>query len=328
MPDYAVYGGILRSTIDLPELRPVDEAAAESSAGDRAWCYSQTPGPPPDMDLTELGKEPIYGSVHARLYRFEGGYRIVVDDTGAFDVTDDGTAVTGYPLETAWPDFVRAHLIGRVLSTAMYLQGVLTLHGSGVVIGGRAVAFLAPKHHGKTTLALCLTRAGGSLLTDDTLPIDVHRASAMAGVHSMRLQPDTALLLAGEGGGKRQRTREGKEILDHMPDTWKHETTAALDAVYLLTPAGAFTDGRVVDRQPLPGAPAAVSVVGHAKIAEMLGHWGAQTLLEQAALLTSRVPVYRLAVVRDLAALPAVVDQPGAWHGQRLVWNSRHPEHG
>ncbi len=117
-------------------------------------------------------------------------------------------------------------------------------------------------------------------------------------------------------------------MLDHMPDAWKHQTTVALDAVYLLTPATGFADGRVVDRRPLPGATAAVSVVGHAKIAQMLGSWGAQTLLEQAALLTGKVPVYRLAVARDLDALPAVVDQLGAWHGQRLVWNSRHAEHG
>jgi hypothetical protein len=96
--------------------------------------------------------------------------------------------------------------------------------------------------------------------------------------------------------------------------------------VYLLAPATGLTDGRVVDRRPLLGGAAAVSVVGHAKIAEMLGGWGAQTLLEQAALLTSQVPVYRLAVVRDLDALPAVVDQLGIWHGQRLVWNSRNAE--
>lgn len=321
MPEYAVYGGYLRSTIDLPELRRVVEAAPVSPDGEDGWHYNQVQAPPPDVDLTELGKEPIYGSVHARLYRFEGGYRIVVDDTGAYDITEDGAAVTGYPLEEAWPDFVRAHLIGRVLSTAMYLQGVLTLHGSAVVIGGRAVAFLAPKHHGKTTLALSLTKAGGFLLTDDTLPIEVHHATAMAGVHSMRLQPDTASLLAG--AGQRPRTREGKEVLDHMPDAWKHDASVPLDAVYLLVPAKSLTDGRVVDRQPLPGTAAAVSIVGHAKIAEMLGSWGARTLLEQAANLTSRVPVYRLAVVRDLDALPAVVDQLGAWHGQRLVWDSR-----
>jgi len=203
----------------------------------------------------------------------------------------------------------------------MYLQGVLALHGSAVVINGRAVAFLAPKHHGKTTLALAVTRARGSLLTDDTLPIDVHRASAMAGVHTMRLHPDTASLLAG--AGHRPRTREGKEVFDHMPDGWKHDTTVALDAVYLLAPAANLADGGVVVRVSLPGGTAAVSVVGHAKIAEMLGRWGAQTLLEQAVLLTSRVPVYRLAVVRDLDVLPAVVDQLGKWHGQRLVWDSR-----
>ncbi len=326
MPDYAVYGGILRSAIELPELRRVDYAAQRPSDDDRVWSYSQeTLSPPVETNLTELGKEPIYGGVHARLCRFDGGYRVIVDDTGAFDITEDGTAITGYPLELAWPDFVRAHLIGRVLSTAMYLQGVLTLHGSAVVIDGRAVAFLAPKHHGKTTLALALTRAGGSLLTDDTLPVNVRQASAMAGVHTMRLQPDTASLLAG--AGNRPRTREGKEVLDHMPDAWKHETTVALDAVYLLAPVATLGNGGVVDRQALPGGTAAVSVLGHAKIAEMLGGWGAQTLLEQAALLTSRVPVYRLAVVRDVEALPAVVDQIGNWHGQRLVWDSRLAEH-
>jgi hypothetical protein len=147
----------------------------------------------------------------------------------------------------------------------------------------------------------------------------------MAGVHAMRLHQDTASLLAG--AGHRPRTREGKEILNHMPDAWKYDATAALDAVYLLAPAATLADGGVVDRQPLPGGAAAVSVVGHAKIAEMLGRWGAQTLLEQAVLLTSRVPVYRLAVVRDLDVLPTVVDQFGKWHGQHLVWDSRLAEH-
>jgi serine kinase of HPr protein (carbohydrate metabolism regulator) len=55
---------------------------------------------------------------------------------------------------------------------ALHLQGLLCLHGSGVGIDGSAVAFLANKGAGKSTLATALCAAGATLVTDDMLPVD------------------------------------------------------------------------------------------------------------------------------------------------------------
>ena len=319
MPDYAVCGGCLRASIDLPELQRVTGTSP-------SWVFRLSADVPPERpDQVLLGEEHIYGSVHARLYGFEGGYRVTVDDTGSFDLSPDGTEITGYPLPEAWPDFVRAHLIGRVLAVALHLGGILTLHGSAVALGDDAVAFLAPKHHGKTTLALAITRAGGALLTDDMLPVvPGDLARALPGVHSMRLHSDTAGMMAGSA--PLPQTREGKHRLDDLPADWIRNRDASLAAIYLLTPVASIDGGAMVRRDHLAGVSSAVSLMAHTKIGRMLGSWGAPTLLERAATTSRHTSVYRLAVVRDLAGLPEVVERIGEWHGHRLQWDSRRAE--
>src|SRR5690349_12486106 len=150
MNHYSIYGSCLATAMHFPELRPAASATPK-------WTFETTPKLAPMDAPTELGAELIYSDVHARLYRHAEGHRIVVDDTGEFDMSADGRHLRWQERRDAWPDFVRAHLMGRVLATSLFLDGGLPLHGSAVAFGTGVVAFLAPKGYGKSSTALALT---------------------------------------------------------------------------------------------------------------------------------------------------------------------------
>jgi hypothetical protein len=211
-------------------------------------------------------------------------------------------------------DFGRAHLLGRVLSTALHFNGALVLHGSAVSYPSGAVVFLAPKHTGKSTLALALTLAGARLITDDTITVAMAgtgRPEVWPGVHTLRLLPDTAEHLRAAQGDQRQ---DGKYLVTDLHPEQIEERTRHLAAVYLLAAASSIAGGRAVDRRPVPQPQAAAALVGQGKISEMLGAAEAPTLLQRAARLASCVPVYRLAVQRDLVRLPEVAAHLAEWH--------------
>jgi len=70
MTGYAVFGGVLHSDLEFPELR----AAAE---GDPNWTLRTAEAPPPAAHGALLGEEdfPMYGCA-LRLGRFRSGFRM------------------------------------------------------------------------------------------------------------------------------------------------------------------------------------------------------------------------------------------------------------
>ena len=50
-------------------------------------------------------------------------------------------------------------------------EGAVTLHASAVAVDGAAIGFMAPKFHGKSTLAAAMTYVGAHLVSDDALAI-------------------------------------------------------------------------------------------------------------------------------------------------------------
>ncbi len=303
---YAVYGACLSSTMPFPEL-------TESATADAKWRFETTAELPPMREPAELGADNIYADVHARLFRHADGHRITVDDTGTFDVSADGRLVRWQERAESWPDFVRAHLMGRVLATTMFLDGWLPLHGSAVAAREGVVAFLAPRGFGKTSLALALTQLGARLVTDDTLPVQLPGALAWPGVHSMRLRGDVGTALGVDT--PQLETREGKWLVTDIPPDRREDRCLPLRAIYLIDPVAADTAATTAARTQMPPMFAAVGVVAHVKIGRMLGAGAAAPMLERAAAITGSVPVYRLHAARDLAQLPALAAAVLAWHG-------------
>jgi hypothetical protein len=302
---YAVYGDCLASSIPFPEL-PASDAKVSR------WTFETTRRLTPMVDAAELGADRIYGEVFARLHAHANGHRIVVDDTGSFELSRDRTHVTWEERAESWPDFVRAHLIGRVLATAIFLDGLLPLHASAVETRDGVIAFLAPKGFGKSTLALALSAAGARLVTDDTLPVEPSAAPhAWPGVHSLRVHDDA--LEAVGAARPALGTREGKRIVSELAPHQLMSRHAPLAAIYLLDPV--LAGAGAVTRTALPAMLAAMGVVAHVKIGRMLGPAAAGPMLERAAAITRTVPVFRLHAPRDLAQLPQTATTILGWHG-------------
>src|SRR5690606_29457157 len=137
MPSYRVYGSLLESDIEFPGL---PEVTAAGTAAPR-WRIQRRDALPPMRDAAPLGAETLYSDIQARLFAHADGWRIVVDDTGAFDIGGSGDILAA-PLPEAWSDFLRSHLLGRVLSTAMYRDGWLPMHASAVSTREGVIGFL------------------------------------------------------------------------------------------------------------------------------------------------------------------------------------------
>lgn len=311
---YCIYGAVLESEIEFPELRPADPDAKPR------WRFTLDPDLPLEPEGALLGEDRIYGDVSARLLRDpRGGHWIHVGDTGTFHLSPGAARIRWRPRPDPWWEFGRAHLMGRVLAFAMHLEGVLPLHGSGVAVEEGAVAFLGPKHQGKSTLALALLQRGASLLTDDSLPVEPplcgrERARVRPGTHGLRLTPESRGLF---GLPRTAPDRDGKAVLAELPERRLVTAPLPLAAVYLLNPLPPGRAPTPVDRRRLDGVRAALALGGQQKIGAMLGPGAGPRLLRRAAAVAERVPVYRLDLVRDMERLEAAADRLLRWHRPR-----------
>jgi hypothetical protein len=306
MPTYSVYGSVMESALEFPELTPRPSATPR-------WRLSMVPELFPMLEPVAVGDELIYGECHARLFRHRDGHRIVVDDTGSFEIESGGHIIAA-PKDGAFPDFVRAHLLGRVLATALFHEGMLPLHGSAVQTREGVVAFLAPKFYGKSSTALAMVKAGAPLVSDDLLPIEPSLPPrAWPGIRSLRVREDSVRALGVEATG--DATREGKVALHGNVGAMAPDTPLPLAAIFLLAPTTEPLGDDVARRTPLSPTLAAAALVAHVKIGRMIGPTAAATMLERAATVARLVPVHQLVIARDLARLPEAAAQVLTWYG-------------
>ncbi len=306
MPNYSVYGGSLDSEIPFATL--------PAGSGATRWKLRRASGSPSPAELLQLGEDDVDGATRVRLFRHAAGFRLEYDDTGTFDIDRTGTRIDWYAGGNAIPEAVQLDVLGRVLPTAMHASGALCLHGSAVELGDGAVAFLAPKRHGKSTLARALTRAGARVVTDDVVAIDLDPEPRMRpGVPQLRLLRDSARQL---GASTETLAGPGGKVIVH-PDESSRTSSSALPlaALYLLQPIRASLALESVERIPLAGVAVAMALLPQARLAPLLGKSEASVLLDRAVRLAAAVPTWTLRVARDFARLDEVVAQILAWHG-------------
>lgn len=305
---YEVFGGVLAANLHIPELPVVERGEAD-------WSLFATDADPERRTTwVVLGQDVVQEGVNVRLLSHAGRFRLLFDDTGCFDISPCGRRILWYGRVDLFSEEARTDLLGRVLATALHASGKLCLHGSAVQIRDGAVAFLAPKLHGKSTTALALTRAGAKLLTDDTLAVVPDEpVRALPGVHAVRLWEDAAGRVVPErlpetgAGGK-------KLCINDLPDDCLAHSASPLSAVYLLAPSIA-SSGAPIRRTRVSPLLAALLLVRHSKLAALLGKSQASVVLERAVAVSRAVPVYSLAVQRGFGHLDAIADQLLAWHG-------------
>jgi hypothetical protein len=306
--DYVAFGGTLRSELVFPELR-------ESFTGGPQWTLRIAVGQPLGTGGVPLGERRV-GSETYRLWAIPAGLRLEYSHAGWFDITAGGSQILWYPGADPQPELVRAIVIGPVLALALEAAGSFCLHGSAVAFAGRGVGFLAPKHHGKSTLAVALSSAGAQFVGDDTLAVSPGSpATLRPGIASVRLWEDAARALHVTElcetvipGVKTTATgfRDAVQVRHAVP----------LEAVYVLDPVPAADAEHPARRARLHPAAAAVSLAHHTKLPDSLvGIRTAGMRLRMAVAVASTVPVYTLHIARSFTLLPAVVQQLFEWHG-------------
>lgn len=138
----------------------------------------------------------LYESVAA----YQGKSCIVVFDAGDAhilrftDVADYRIGDDQIACDLRSPDHENAvdiHLFGLVFSIWHERRGIPALHASAVTVGDEAVAFLAGRGSGKSSLAGSLVQHGAELLTDDILPVTpvADQVIARPGFPQMRFWP-------------------------------------------------------------------------------------------------------------------------------------------
>ena len=315
MPDslahYHVFGGRLASALPFPELAPAPDAPEARPD----WTLTLVDRLPAPVGARDAGRDLLQDGVTVRLVRHAAGVRLEYDDTGAFDIRDGGRTIRWERRAGVALEAVRTDFLSRVLALALHEGGVACLHGSAVALGRGAVVFLAPKFHGKSTLATALTRAGGRLLTDDAVAVEPalpgQPPSVRPGVHSVRLWTDSVARVAPETAWIPSTL--GKQLLRHLPADRRAEAPVPLAAVHLLVPDAADAP-EAVRRERLPAVPAAIAIVRQAKLGALLGGAEAAALFDRAAAIAAAVPVYTLRVARDYGRLDDVVAQLLAWY--------------
>ncbi len=308
MNNYQVFGGVLRSELEFPELDP-------ATRGEPDWTLTVTTAPAPDVPLGDpLGEDKVDQGVMVRSFATPHGFRLVYDDPGVFDVTAGGREVRWHRPQSADLEAGRLDVLGRVLALALHASGWLSLHGSAVAMADGAVAFLAPKGNGKSTLAFALMRGGAALMTDDTVVIGKGvPATVRPGVQSVRLFRDSAAWLSAPApiAG----TSDVKATFGQLTDDARRLTRAPLAALYLLESVPAGTIAEPLARHRLEGPEAVFGLLGQTKIGALLGGTEAPGVFASVVALAEGSPIYKLRVTRDYERLSDVVERIMGWHG-------------
>lgn len=310
---YSVFGGVLRTSIEFPELI--------ETKGTPTWTLEIGDVPPALPGDSPIGDDTVYGNVRVACYRMATGHSLIYDDTGRFDVADKGALITWYRPTEEPPhllDAARADVIGRVLALALHQQGVLCLHASAISVGASGIALIAPKGHGKSTLATALVGAGGKLLSDDTVPVSAGpRVELHPGVPQLRLRHDSALQLAAPRA--REASGSQKLVIDRFDPSQLADQPVPFAAGYVLVPALPNDARPAVDRVSLSQIQATLALVEHTKLGPLLGGVDAARVFEQAATVASHVPLYLLRVGRDLSRIGEVAETILDWHATRAA---------
>jgi hypothetical protein len=303
---YRLFGGALFSELPIPGL-------AVSRSETPTWRFSVGVGPPPDARGEFLGETRV-DTWLVRIEAHRTGYRVDCDALGVFDLLDGGADIRWYPGAHRCADCARTHLLGRVIALALHEAGALCLHGGAAAVGTEAVAFVAPKHAGKSTLVHALASAGGGMVSDDLVVVDMlARPRVRSGAPDVRLCRDAAAHFGIDAGAGVREAPGGKLELARQAGT---TPTGALPlaAVYRLEPKRTGAGVPPVRRLRIPAAEAVWILASEHKLGGLLDGTRAAVVFERAAALARAVPVFRLEVAHDFSRLADVAAQLVTWH--------------
>jgi len=210
-----------------------------------------------------------------------------------------GREIVVDPLPDVEERVVRSYIVKAALAAVLLQRGKLILHASGVAIGGVAVAFVGSSGMGKSTTSAALHARGHPVIADDLLGVDVFSADepmALPGFPQVLLLPESATALG--------RDPSSLPRVSPLSDKFKLDTPLgfSVEAVPLRR-IYALSDADHDAIEPLGGREAVATLVAHTFGIVAFGQGAKPAHFLLCAELVKRVPVRRLARVRQLERL-------------------------
>lgn len=164
---YWLNGLKVDSDFDLPALARWD--GPEAVAADIAIRRGEVPA---RLDAPDH-VAPIFQT------RGDSEYLLALPGTGRILVRN-GSEVTVEPETGSDALATSAILTGPIQAVLWHQRGLLPLHASVVVVGGRAIALCGPSAVGKSTLAAMLAERGCAVIADDMCLVDAREGGGVA----------------------------------------------------------------------------------------------------------------------------------------------------
>lgn len=153
---YQAFGLSIKSEMELPELIP----APSGSHTDVEISHK---------DLTKEWSSLSLLHNQVAIAR-KGFFFFKVPGIAIFQVKE-GNQIAYSPLPGAIEDKIRLYVLGTCMGALLLQKKILPLHGSAVVIDGKAYAFVGDSGAGKSTLSSVFVKKGCKLLSDDLIAI-------------------------------------------------------------------------------------------------------------------------------------------------------------
>lgn len=255
-PDAGLYGlHGMRVRSELPLDAPAPSTPGDPDVELRLAADAPFPAEPEAGELISH-LETAAGPVTAWLTR--AGLLIRFGDAFAYTLTPDGRRLDAY-VGDGDPRLTGTLAAGTVLSFVLGVRGIPVLHASAVAVGDRTIAVAGASGAGKTTLATLLCLAGGSIVSDDVLRVELvdGRVVCWSGTTTLRLRPWVADLAEGFGGETVTATADGRTAVAPRAI----EGPRPLDALLVLERSDVFAIERMRARDAL------VALLSHPRFA-------------------------------------------------------------
>lgn len=170
---YSVYGLLVRSELELPDL---GEPVADSNDPDVVVRFGS------------LSAHPQEGLLPHGLWRSGDSCGVAVEHVARYEARN-GREIVVDPVPGADPAEVRLFLLGTMMGAVMMQRDHLVLHGNAFRIGDACAVVVGRSGAGKSTLAAEFARRGLDVLSDDVVPV-TGDAMALTGYPRIKLWDD------------------------------------------------------------------------------------------------------------------------------------------
>ncbi|MFA5915498.1 MAG: hypothetical protein WC830_18295 [Burkholderiales bacterium] len=304
---YQVCGLRIGSTIAFPELRalPVSQGAfpldMEFEIGGEAFPFAT-------MD-TIMTMDEADGSPWLTCTRTTEGYRFHFSGLADFLVNHSGRHVNCVPQAETPPETIRHLFLDQVIPPLLNLRGSEALHASAIQIDGGAFAFIGMSGQGKSTLAAAFYAVGYPILCDDCLLLksDADQVVVEPAYPGLRLWDDSRGFLFGDARATLPVSHYNDKRRICAPESSSgYGGLLPLHGIYslLLNKEVGSTAAPLIE--PLSIRDAFMELVSYAFRLDLTDQAMILRQMQFLERVAREVPLKRLRLPADLAALPAV----------------------